>query len=137
LLPIVTVDRSGGFPSLSGGALLMGAITALGFALCSYLLLGDLGLVTSEGGRGILVFVQYVSQLLAGYVAGRLAPAWRLFHGGVSALCLLVVTVAISVARDPVGAFPLFVLLGVVAMVIGAAGGALAEWRIVDRDEGA
>jgi putative membrane protein (TIGR04086 family) len=117
------------FVTLQLGVIVMGALTALAFALFAYLALGVTGLVDRDSGRAILVFLQYLSQLVAGFVAGRLTGASRVLHGSLAALLLLVITVAISVARDPAAALPYFVVLGLIAIVIGAAGGALAEWR--------
>ena len=74
----------------------------------------------------VLAFALFFSQLIAGYVGGRLTSADQpAFHGAQSGLVLYaIVTILTLAGGSPAGSFTL-VLFALVALVIGYAGGAL------------
>ncbi len=87
----------------------------------------------STDQTGPLLLVVYVSQLVAGVVAGRFAMKDGALHGGLAGLGLFGVAAALAVAggTDPAITTILFSL--VIASVIGSAGGLLADWRRLER----
>ncbi len=110
------------------GAVAVGAAAGLGFTAVIAVALFAGGLRPERSAEGAaFIFVQFLGQLAAGAVGGRLAGAAPAYHGSYAALALYAVSMAVTLAagRDPgAGA----ILLGaVVALVIGAAGGVLGS----------
>jgi hypothetical protein len=103
-------------------------MAALGGAMALFLLLGVVGII-DDANSVPLFFLQFLALVAAGYVAGRLAGYRRVIHGGLAALAVFGITSLIALAVVG-GGTSFFVLLfsGVVAAVLGSAGGALAEW---------
>jgi hypothetical protein len=114
---------------MNWGAIALGTMAGLGGGLLAFMVLGIFGVVGS--GRSVvpLIFVQYLALLGAGYVGGRFDRSAPLRTGARAALLLLFVTasigMAISAARPSVGELAFF---AVVALILGYAGGGLAEW---------
>ena len=105
-------------------------MSGVGGALVVFVILGLVG-VLGSGVAGIPVaFLQFLAQLASGFVAGRLAGRDHVLHGGVAGIAFHGVTSTIALAAAP-DAVPLVALVafGVVAAVLGAAGGALARAR--------
>jgi hypothetical protein len=111
------------------GAIALGTMAGLGGGLLAFMVLGILGVVGS--GRSVvpLIFVQYLALLAAGYVGGRFDHAAPLRTGARSALLLLFVTasigMSINTSRPSIAELGFF---AVVALILGYAGGGLAEW---------
>jgi len=103
-------------------------MAGLGLGLVAFLFLVVVGVVDSDGsGEIVLVVVQFASLGIAGYVAGRLSTRSSTFDGGIAGMLVFVVVTVISVAGgSSLGVAPL-VFLGLVAAVLGSAGGVLAE----------
>lgn len=112
------------------GAIALGAMTGLGAALMAFLILGVTGILDSTNAAIPVVFLQFLSQLLAGYVAARFAGRDAVIHGSFAALLLYLVgsTITLAAAPDAVGRVTL-ALFAVVAAVVGAAGGLLGDQR--------
>jgi hypothetical protein len=96
-------------------------------ALLAFIFLGISGLVAPDRGEIFLLFVQFLSLVVAGYVAGRLSDP-PVIHGGLAALLSAFVSGLISVTSTDV---PLagIIALTLVAAVLGSAGGVLARWH--------
>ncbi len=96
-------------------------------ALLAFIFLGISGAVAPGRGEIILLFIQFLSLVVAGYVAGRLSDAPEI-HGGLAALLSAFVSGLISVTSSNV---PLagIITLTLVAAVLGSAGGVLARWQ--------
>jgi hypothetical protein len=103
-------------------------MAAVGTAMALFLVLGIVGVVRDANSLTLL-FLQLLALVAAGYVAGRLAGGDRVINGSLAALAVFGVTSLIGLAIAG-GGVSLVALLfsGVVAAVLGSAGGALAEW---------
>jgi len=103
-------------------------MSGLGLSLVVFVVLGLTVGVTNV----TQILLQYASLLVAGLIAGRLTSRERVLQGSLAALMLFVVAAAISLAatRPPPGVLTLGVF-GVVAALLGSAGGALAEWQAI------
>ena len=114
-------------PPIHWGAIVIGAMAGLVFGLIAFIILGVSGLVTRSRGEIFLLFLQFLSLVVAGYVAGRLSPNAEI-QGGLAGLLTALVSGIISLASTQV---PLtaIVTLTVVAAVLGSAGGVLARWQ--------
>ena len=108
-------------------------MAGLGLGLAAFLILAIVGFVGPDTGAVPLIFIEFLSFVLAGYVASRFAPAASLAHGGLSGLLLFLAIGAIAVAAA--GAPSIFELLffGLVAAVLGTTGAAIGGLR-ADRD---
>ncbi len=112
----------------SWGAIVLGAMAGLGLSLSVFLVLAATGIVDDSGEQAILVFVQFLGLLVAGFVAGRLGGGTPALDGGLAGMTAFVIAVAISVAAGASLGVGAIVLLGVVAAVLGSAGGVLAQF---------
>ena len=112
------------------GAISVGALAGLATAMLAFLVLGIIGVVESPADLVPLLFLQFLGLVVAGYIAGRLAGRDRVRHGGYAGLALFAVSSALALATDP-GSGNVFVIAftGVLAVVLGSAGGALARAR--------
>jgi len=112
------------------GAIVLGAMTGLGAALMAFLILGITGMLDSSNAAIPAAFLQFLAQLLAGYVAARFAGRDTIIHGSFAALLLYLVgsMITLAAAPDNVGLVTL-ALFAVVAAVVGAAGGLLGDQR--------
>lgn len=96
-------------------------------ALLAFIILGVSGIVAPDRGEVFLLFIQFLSLVVAGYVAGRLSDTAEL-HGGLAALLSALVSGLISLTSTQV---PLagIITLTLLAAVLGSAGGVLARWQ--------
>jgi len=115
------------WPAIRWGAIAVGAMAGLVVGLLAYIFLGVTGLVAPGRGEIILLFVQFLSLVVAGYVGGRLSDAPEV-HGGLSALLGALVSGLISITGSDVSMAGL-ITLTVVAVVLGSSGGVLARWH--------
>lgn len=105
-------------------------MTGLAGALLVFLVLGITGVVESRDDTIALIFLQFLGLVLAGFVAGRLARRDRALHGGYAGLSLFAVATALTLATSPGSASPFVIgFTGVLALVLGTAGGVLAGVR--------
>lgn len=103
-------------------------MSGLAGALSLFLVLGLTGIVDSPSDAVPLLFLQFAGLIGAGYVAGRLAGINRVLNGGYAGLLLFVVATGITLAADPDSASPVVLAFtGFLAVVLGSAGGALAN----------
>ncbi len=106
-------------------------MSGLGMALVAFLVLGIAGLTDSRAGAAVLIFLQYASQLVAGYMAGRLATQARVLHGGLAGMIVAAIGAAAGLTFSGSDSdIRLVVLALLIATVTGTAGGVLAENRI-------
>lgn len=103
-------------------------MSGLGLSLVVFVALG-----LTIGINGVTqILLQYASLLVAGFIAGRFSSRERVLHGSIAALLLFVVAAAISLAAtDPAPGVLTLGVFGVVAALLGSAGGALAEWESI------
>ena len=115
-------------PRLNWGAVAVGAMAGLAGGLLAFAVVG---LVLRSGNDLLaLIFLSYLAQLGAGYVAGRLASNDAVLHGGAGAMLLFLVTtmISLSIAPSRPGVASL-AFNAAVAAVLGTAGGSLADSR--------
>jgi hypothetical protein len=104
-------------------------MAGLGGGLIVFLLLALLGVIGPDVNSIALIFLQFLSLVVAGYVAGRFTSPNPILNGGMAGLALFLVIAAISIAASArLNPFEL-TFLGLVAAVLGSSGGALADWR--------
>ena len=115
------------------GVVLMGAVSGLfTLVLASLLvfLIVDVLRLTDLSDTGqfmVITFALFVSQLIAGYVSGRLASADQpAFHGSLGGMALYSIFAILSLAAGSPAPIFTLVLFALVAAIIGYAGGALA-----------
>ncbi len=105
-------------------------MTGLAGALLLLLVMGITGVVDSRDDAIALIFLQFLGLVIAGYVAGRFAGRDHALHGGYAGIVLFAVATAITLAADPGSASLLVITFsGVLALVLGTAGGVLAGIR--------
>ena len=121
------MSGSGARPPIRWGAIAVGAMAGLVVALLSFIFLGITGIVSPERGEIILLFLEFLALVVAGYVAGRLSDSPEI-HGGLAGLGAALVTGLISLTSTNVPVTAL-VTLTVVAAALGSAGGVLARWQ--------
>lgn len=114
-------------PSIRWGAVAIGAMAGLVVALLAFIFLVVSGLVAPDRGEIIFLFLQFLSLVVAGYVAGRLSDSAEV-HGGLAALLSAFVSGLISLTSTQVPLAGL-ITLTLVAAVLGTAGGVLARWQ--------
>lgn len=114
-------------PTIRWGAVAIGAMAGLVVALLAFILLGISGIISPDRGEIFLLFIQFLSLVVAGYVAGRLSDTAEI-HGGLAALLSAFVSglISLSSARVPLAGI---ITLTLVAVVLGSAGGVLARWQ--------
>jgi len=114
-------------PSIRWGAVAIGAVAGLVFALLAFVILGISGLVAPGRGEIFLLFLQFLALVVAGYVAGRLSDTAEV-HGGLAGLLTALISGLISLTSTQV---PLagIITLTAAAAVLGSAGGVLARWQ--------
>jgi hypothetical protein len=104
-------------------------MTGLGAALVVFLILAFIGVAGSDRNPVVLILLELLALVGAGYVAGRFAPSNAAVHGGMAGLMLFFVAAAISIALSPNSTGLELLVFGLVAAVLGSAGGAIAERR--------
>lgn len=114
-------------PTIRWGAVAIGAMAGLVVALLAFILLGVSGVIAPGRGEIILLFVQFLSLVIAGYVAGRLSDSPEI-TGGLAALLSAFVSGLISITSTDVPIAGV-ITLTLVAAVLGSAGGVLARWQ--------
>jgi hypothetical protein len=102
-------------------------MAGLVLSLLTFIFLGVTGLIAPGRGDVFLLFNQFLSLVVAGYVGGRLSDSPEL-HGGLSALVGALISGLISLSNTDAG-LPGIITLTVVAAVLGTAGGVLARWH--------
>jgi len=100
-------------------------MAGLGIGLALFLLLAIVGLAAAV----VLIFLQFATLVFAGYVAGRFSPGTAALNGGLAALTAFLVVGALAVASAASPSPLELVIFGLIAAVLGSAGGVLAEWR--------
>jgi hypothetical protein len=115
--------------ALNWGAISVGGIAGIGsaviFAIPVLLVAGTDGL----GSQALLILAGFLGQIVAGFVGGILAGRDWALHGGMAALLTYLVTAGIAVATGQEPSIATLLLSGVVALVLGSAGGVLAQTR--------
>ncbi len=112
------------------GVVFVGAAAGLGLTAVGALLLFAAGLRPDRSAEGAaFIFVQFLGQLAAGVVGGRLGHPLALYHGSQAALLLFAVSMAVTLAAGGDPGVPTIVFSAVVAVVIGGAGGVLGGMR--------
>ena len=114
-------------PTIRWGAVAIGAMAGLVVALLAFIFLGISGIVAPGRGEILLLFLQFLSLVVAGYVAGRLSDSAAL-HGGLAGLLSAFVSGLIAVSSSNVSISGL-VTLTLVAAVLGSARNVLARWQ--------
>jgi hypothetical protein len=119
---------------LNWGGLAIGTITGLGTAAALSVVLFASGLRLGESVAGdiLFAFVQFTGLVVAGYIGGRFSPgsaSSQTSHGAIAALLLFAVSTAIALAAGSDAATVTIVGGGIVALVLGSAGGALSARR--------
>ena len=107
-------------------AVVIGTAVGLGVTAVVAFVLFIAGLRPSANAEGAaFIFTQFMGQLVAGAVAGRLAPPHELHHGSQAGLMLFAVTTALTLAAGGSPSVATIFFSALVALVIGAAGGVL------------
>ena len=105
----------------------IGAAAGLGLTAVIALGLFVAGFRPSTDAEGVpFIFTQFLGQLVAGAVAGRLAPPHEAYHGSQAGLALFAITTALTLAAGGSPSVATMFFSAVVALIIGAAGGVLA-----------
>jgi hypothetical protein len=114
---------------LNWGAIAVGGIAGLGagvvLAIPVIAAMGSGGF----GAQALLILVGFAGQLIAGFTGGRFAGRTQAAHGGLAALAVYLVTAAIAIASGADPGVGTLLFSGVVALVLGSAGGILAVGR--------
>lgn len=114
-------------PTIRWGAVAIGAMAGLVLALLAFIFLRVTGFVSAGSGDIVLLFIQFLALVVAGYVGGRLSDSPEL-HGGLASLLAALVTGLISNTNSRVSLLGL-ITLTLIAAVLGSAGGVLARWH--------
>jgi hypothetical protein len=118
------------------GAIALGGVAGLsaGLVVAVPLLITGVADTGTFAGQAVLILLGFGAQLLAGFVAAAIAGRNHPVNGGLAALALFAVVSAISIATgsDPGGGTLAF--SGVVALVLGTAGGVLAHAAAEQRE---
>jgi hypothetical protein len=116
---------------LNLGAVVVGGMTGLGGGVILALPLFAVGIADANtfGGQAALILVGFVGQVGAGFVATRFAGRDPGLHGGLAGLILFLAVAALSIAAGSDPPIPTLAFGGVVALLLGSAGGVLAEAR--------
>lgn len=93
-----------------------------------FLILGIAGIIDRDSA-GLLILLEYLAQLVAGYIGGRFAGVRGVFHGSLAALTLHLFTTALAIIGGADFGLAVLVFSVVIAAVVGAAGGALSDRR--------
>ena len=114
------------------GVVLMGAVSGLFVlvlaSLLLFLVVGLLGVadLSDTAQFMVITFALFLGQLVAGYVAGRLSSADQpSFHGSLGGMALYAIFSGLSLAGGSPAPIVTIVFFGIVAAVIGYAGGTL------------
>lgn len=113
------------------GSVLVGASAGLAAGMLLAVPLLAVGYADTEtlSGQMVLITVVFVGQMVSGYVAARVAGRDHPLNGSLAALSLFAATTAISLAAGSEPGSGTLVFNGVVAAVLGTAGGVLVQAR--------
>lgn len=101
-------------------------MAGIGAGLGLFIVLGIAGLTYTL----VLISLQFLTMVVAGYVAGRFSVGPAVVDGSLAGLLSFLVIGAVAIAGSSGGPAPFEItVLAVVAAVLGAAGGALADRR--------
>jgi hypothetical protein len=101
-------------------------MAGLGAGLALFIVFGIVGLTQTV----VLVFLQFLTLMIAGFVAGRFAHGPAAVDGSLAGLLAFLVMGSVAIAGTSNGPSPIeLAILGLVAAVLGAAGGVLADRR--------
>jgi len=115
--------------SLNWGAIAVGGIAGIGSAVILAIPVLLVAGTDGFGGQALLILMGFLGQILAGFVGGLLAGRDQVLNGGMAALLAYLVTAAIAVATGQEPPIATLAISGVVALVLGSAGGVLAQAR--------
>lgn len=113
------------------GGVLVGAAAGLGIAAAIAIALFTLGIRPGDSTAedAVFILVQFFGQLAAGFVGGRFGGTAEAYHGALAALAMFGVIALISSAGGSSLGPVLLLTSGVVALVLGSAGGVLGARR--------
>lgn len=113
------------------GGVLIGAAAGLGIVAALAIVLFTLGIRPGDSNAedAAFILVQFFGQLSAGFVGGRFGGAAEAYHGSLAALAMFGATALISSAGGSSPGPVLLLTSGVVALVLGSAGGVLGARR--------
>jgi hypothetical protein len=113
------------------GAVVVGAVAGLGAGLVLAVPLLAMGVADTETAVGqiVLILIVFAGQVAAGYIAARFAGRGHPLNGSLAALALFAVTASISIASGADPGAAALVINGIVAIVLGTAGGVLVQAR--------
>jgi hypothetical protein len=113
------------------GPILLGALIGIGGGVVASIPLLALGVAdtTTVGGQIVLITIGFGAQFLAGAAAAILSGGSGALDGGFAALVSFAAVAAISLASADEPSFLAIVSGSVIALVLGTAGGVLAESR--------
>lgn len=83
----------------------------------------------SQGGDIAFVLVQFLGQVSAGYVAGRLGHPHEAYHGALASLSLFAIVAVLSLAAGAEVGVAALAGGAVIALALGSAGGVLGALR--------
>jgi hypothetical protein len=115
--------------SLNWGAIAVGGIAGIGAAVILAIPVIVVAGTDDFGAQALLILVGFIGQMVAGYVGGRFAGIDQPAHGGLAALLAYLVTAGIAIATGQEPAIATLAFSGVVALILGSAGGVLASAR--------
>ena len=101
-------------------------MVGLASGLALFLLFGFAGWTDTTGGEITLLFLLYVTLLMAGYFAGRFGPEAAIRNGMWAATALVALNVVLTSPNISMVGLVTAVALG---GIVGAAGGALARFQ--------
>lgn len=113
-------------PRLNWGAVILSSLAGLaaGFALLAVVS----GAGDTVGTLAVLIFAQYLTQFVTGFLSARMALHEPLLHGAIAALLLFFVATMLTLALDTARPSAWFIAFSaMVAAILGSAGGSLAE----------
>ena len=118
-------------PNINWGGVVIGAVAGLGITAALAIVLFAAGVRPGDSTAAQMGFiiVLFAGETIAGFVGGRFGRPTEAFHGSLSALALFAVFAATSLAAGGEVSPGVVLMSGLVAMVLGTAGGALAMRR--------
>lgn len=115
--------------SLNWGSVAVGGIAGIGAAVILAIPVLVVAGSKGFGGQALLILAGFIGQMVAGYFGGRFAGTDHALHGGLAALLAYLVTAAIAIATGQDPPIATLAFSGLVALVLGSAGGVLAAAR--------
>jgi len=115
--------------TVNWGSVAVGGIAGIGAAVVLAIPVLIVAGSDGFGAQASLILVGFVGQMVAGYFGGRFAGTDHAIHGGLAALLSYLVTAAIAIATGQEPPIATLAFSGLVALVLGSAGGVLAAAR--------